>query len=114
MRGPQGGGRPMHHGGTEGTEGSIAVDYSPDAAGKGFGVEVDQETEADPKKLEICEKLGAVYGIKSFDGLHLHHETPLDEEVDSVRGGDPDALVPQRHLLLLLPANPSQGKLVRQ
>jgi hypothetical protein len=104
----------MHHRGTEATKGSIAVHDTSYAPDERFDVEVDQETEPEIEQLQVCKELSAVNRVERLDSLHFDNQSPLDEQIDSIRRGYADTFVPKRHALLLDPRRSSQRELMTQ
>jgi hypothetical protein len=104
----------MHHRGTEATKGSIAVHDTSYAPDERFDVEVDQETEPEIEQLQVCKELSAVNRVERLDSLHFDNQPPLDAQIDSIRRGYADTVVPKRHAMLLDPRQSSQRELMTQ
>jgi len=59
-------------------------------------VEVDQQSLANPRELQVGQHLRVMQRQQSFNALELDQESTFDDQVGSVCAGDPHAAVDQR------------------
>src|SRR4051794_21985184 len=71
----------------------LAADSSADASLPILHVEVDQQTDALLRKAQIREQLRFVNRQDRLDGLDLHDDGIVDENIDSVSELDPESVI---------------------
>src|SRR5215467_10686115 len=84
---------PRRHGGTE----RWGIEEAAQAVFQEWNVEVDEETNFFSRKSQICNELRFVNGQEVFDGLQLHDDSVVDEEIDLEIDAQSPAFVLERN-----------------
>ena len=76
-------------------------DEALDALFHQLDVEVQQQSESQPRCPQVRQELGVVDRVELFDRLQLYDDTPADQQVELLTGNE-DVLVRDEDVLLSL------------
>ena len=108
-------GKRVDHGGTEGTEARAALDDSSyDRVSEDYGVEVDEEADAEATEFQVGQQLGFVSRDEFFDGFDFQHDLFLNHEIEAVTALEVHAFILNGKLDFLPKPDPLQVKLAGQ